>query len=106
MHKSTLRSVGAAIVLILFATAARADSVAVVTSLGGLSANDTIVWSQLGGDATDLTATPSFTSTHSLTGSVALAGPPTPLPRGCPETLGPWKPAGPRGFHPATTLNW
>src|SRR6266853_1530961 len=106
MHKSTLRSVGAAIVLILFATAARADSVAVVTSLGGLSANDTIVWSQLGGDATDLTATPSFTSTHSLTGSVALAGPHSLVAVVCPETLCSWNLAGLSGFSAGDSLIW
>ena len=50
----TLRSIGAAIILILFATtAARADSVSLVTSTTALGANDTIVWSQLGADATE-----------------------------------------------------
>ena len=75
MHKRTLGSfVGALVVVMLATVTARADSVALVTSLGGLGANDTIVWSQLGADATDLTATPSFTSTNSLTGSVLLNG--------------------------------
>ena len=59
MQTRSLRGAAAAIVLILFASAvAHADSVSVVTSLGALGANDTIVWSQLGADATTLTATP------------------------------------------------
>ena len=107
MHKGTLRVFGVAIVLILFATAAaRADSVALVTSLGGLSANDTIVWSQLGADATDLTATPSFTSTHSLTGSVTLAGPHSLVAVVCPEALCSWNPAGTTGFSTGDSVIW
>jgi centrosomal CEP192-like protein len=107
MHKRMIRGFGAAIVLILFATAAaRADSVAVVTSLGGLSANDTIAWSQLGADATDLTANPSFTSTHSLTGSVTLAGPHSLIAVVCPETLCSWNVAGTTGFSTGDSLVW
>ena len=99
MHQRALLVFSAAIVLILLATAsARADSVAVVTSLGGLSANDTIVWSQLGADATDLTASPSFTSTHGITGSVSLAGPHSLVAVVCPETLCSWNLAGSTGF--------
>jgi hypothetical protein len=107
MHKRTVRGFAAAIILIVFATtAARADSVAVVTSLGGLSANDTIVWSQLGVDATDLTATPSFTSTHSLTGSVVLAGPHSLVAVVCPETLCSWNLGGLSGFNAGDSLIW
>ena len=107
MHKSTLYGFGAAIILILFATAAvRADSVAVVTSLGGLSANDTIVWSQLGADATPLTATPAFTSTHGLTGSVSLLGPNSLVAVVCPETLCSWNLAGLTGFAAGDSLIW
>jgi hypothetical protein len=107
MHKRILRSIGVAVVLILFATAlARADSVAVVTSLGGLSANDTIVWSQLGADATDLSATPSFTSTHGLTGSVTLAGPHSLVAVVCPETLCSWNLGGLSGFSAGDSLIW
>jgi len=99
MHKPALRGLAAAIVLILLATAsAHADSVAVVTSLGALGANDTIVWSQLGADATTLTATPTFTSTHSLTGSVTLNGPNSLVAVVCPETLCSWNLGGLTGF--------
>ncbi|HWX26847.1 MAG TPA: hypothetical protein VNZ53_05325, partial [Steroidobacteraceae bacterium] len=107
MHKRAFHGLGAAIVLILFATAlARADSVAVVTSLGGLSANDTIVWSQLGADATDLPATKGFTSTHGLTGSVTLVGPHSLVAVVCPETLCSWNLAGLSGFSAGDSLIW
>jgi hypothetical protein len=108
MHKRTLRGFVAAIVLILFATAAaRADSVAVLTSVGGLSANDTIVWSpQLGPDATTLTASPSFTSTHGLTGSVSLAGPNSLIAVVCPASPCSWNLAGLTGFNAGDSLIW
>jgi hypothetical protein len=107
MQKSTLRGLAAAIILILVATvAARADSVAVVTSLGGLSANDTIVWSQLGADATSLSATPTFTSTHGLTGSVSLFGPSSLVAVVCPETLCSWNLGGLTGFAAGDSLIW
>jgi hypothetical protein len=105
--KLGLRSIGVAIVLLLLATAAaRADSVAVVTSLGGLSANDTIVWSQLGADATSLSATPTFTSTHGLTGSVSLLGPNSLVAVVCPETLCSWNLGGLTGFAAGDSLIW
>jgi hypothetical protein len=107
MYKRTLGSfVGALVVVMLATAAARADSVAVVTSLGGLSANDTIVWSQLGADATDLTATPGFTSTHGLTGSVSLAAPHSLVAVVCPETLCSWNVAGTTGFNAGDSLIW
>jgi hypothetical protein len=107
MLKRALRGIAAAIVLIIFATAARAaDIVNPVTSLGGLGANDTIVWSQLGADATDLTANPGFTSTHGLTGSVALTGPHSLVAVVCPETLCSWNLGGLSGFSAGDSLIW
>jgi hypothetical protein len=107
MHKRSLRGFGVAIALLVLATAsARADSVAVVTSLGGLSANDTIVWSQLGADTADLTATPSFTSTHGLTGSVTLADAHSVVAVVCPETMCSWNPIGTTGFSTGDSLIW
>jgi hypothetical protein len=106
MHKSTWSGLGAAIVLLMFATAARADTVGVVTSLGGLGANDTIVWSQKGVDATDLPANPGFTSTHGLTGSVTLVGPHSLVAVVCPETLCSWNLAGLSGFSAGDSLIW
>ena len=79
---------------------------AVVTSLGALGANDTIVWSQLGADATTLTATPTFTSTHSLTGSVTLNGPNSLVAVVCPETLCSWNLGGLTGFATGDSLIW
>jgi Abnormal spindle-like microcephaly-assoc'd, ASPM-SPD-2-Hydin len=106
-QKRTLRGLGAAILMILIATAAaRADSVAVVTSLGALSANDTIVWSQLGGDATVLTATPSFTSTNGVTGSVSLTGPNSLVAVVCPSAACSWNLAGLSGFSAGDSLIW
>ncbi|MGH7923635.1 MAG: hypothetical protein ACREQH_03475 [Candidatus Binatus sp.] len=107
MRKFTLHDLGAAIFTILFATsAAQADSVSVVSSLGGLSANDTIVWSQLGADATDLSATPAFTSSNGLTGSVTLAGPHSLVAVVCPETPCSWSLGGSIGFSSGDSLIW
>jgi hypothetical protein len=107
MHKRSLRSTSFAIILILLATAAaRADTVNPVTSLGGLSANDTIAWSQLGADAATLTANPAFTSTHGLTGSVTLNGPNSLVAVVCPETLCSWSVAGTTGFAAGNSLIW
>lgn len=107
MQKRTLRGLGTAIVLILLATAAaRADTVSLVTSLGALGANDTIKWSQLGADATTLTATPAFTSTNGLTGSVSLLGPNSLVAVVCPETLCSWNLAGLSGFSTGDSLIW
>ena len=39
-----------------------------------LSANDTIAWSQLSGDATALLASNNYTSTNGVTGTAVLAG--------------------------------
>ena len=106
-YKSALRGFCAAIVLTLFATAAaRADSVVLVTSLGSLGANDTIGWSQLGGDATDLTATPSFTSTGGLTGSTMLSGAHSLIAVVCPAAPCSWNPAGLTGFATGDHLIW
>lgn len=106
-QKRTLRCLGAAILMILIATAAaRADSVALVTSLGGLGANDTIVWSQLGADATLLTATPSFTSTNGVTGSVSLTGPNSLVAVVCPSAACSWNLAGLSGFSAGDSLIW
>jgi hypothetical protein len=108
MRKHRSFSFVATMVLLLFATtSARAvDSVSVVTTLGGLSANDTIVWSQLGGDATVLPANPSFTSTHGLTGSAALTGPNSLIAVVCPEALCSWNPLSTTGFSAGDSLIW
>ncbi|MFZ0677474.1 MAG: hypothetical protein WA447_16090 [Candidatus Binatus sp.] len=107
MHKLGLRSAVAAILMILIATAAaRADSVAVVTSLGALGANDTIVWSQLGADATVLSAAPPFTSTNGVTGSVSLMGPNSLVAEVCPSAACSWNLAGLSGFSAGDSLIW
>jgi hypothetical protein len=63
---SSFSFVATMVVLLLFAaTSAYADTVAVVTSLGGLSANDTVVWSQVGVDGFDIAS--SSAGSHPLT---------------------------------------
>ena len=64
------------------------------------------MWSQLGADATTLTATPAFTSTHGLTGSVTLMGPNSLVAVVCPETLCSWNVAGTTGFAVGDSLIW
>jgi len=105
--KRSLQRFAAAIILILFATAAaRADNVVLVTSLGGLSANDTVVWSQLGADATDLPLSPGFTSTNGLTGSIIMDAPHSLVAVVCPETPCSWNPVGLSGFNTGDSLIW
>ncbi len=107
MYKRTLGSFVGALVVVMIATGvARADSVALVTSLGGLGANDTILWSQLGADATVLTATPSFTSTKGMTGSVFLEGPNSLVAVVCPSAACSWNLAGLSGFSAGDSLIW
>lgn len=107
MRKLGLRSAVVAVLMLLIATAAaRADSVVEVTSLGALGANDTIVWSQLGADATVLTATPSFTSTNGVTGSVSLIGPNSLVAVVCPSAACSWNLAGLSGFSAGDSLIW
>lgn len=107
MRKYSSFSFVATMMLLLFGTtSAGADSVSVVTSLGGLSANDTIVWSQLGADATVLPANPSFISTHGLTGSAALSGPNSLIAVVCPEAQCSWNPLSSTGFSTGDSLLW
>jgi hypothetical protein len=106
MHKRISGSLVGALVVMVLASAARADTVNLVTSLGGLSANDTIVWSQLGADATVLPASPSFTSTHGLMGSAVLTGPNSLIAVVCPEALCSWNPLSTAGFAAGDSLVW
>ena len=78
-----------------------------MTSLGGLSANDTIVWSQLGADATDLAASPGFTSTRrpdrlGHAWRVRIASSPSYAPRPC--AVGTWPALS--GFSAGDSLIW
>lgn len=108
MYKHTLGSlVGALFVIMLASAVARADSVAVVTSLGELSANDTIVWSTIGADAFPLpAASQGFMSTHGLTGTAVLGGPNSLIAVVCPETLCSWNTLSTSGFSAGDSLIW
>jgi hypothetical protein len=107
MRKRSLSGLASALIAVmLMAAAARADSVSVVTTLSGLSANDTILWSQLGADATELTASSSFSSSNGLTGSAVLTGPNSLIAVVCPETLCSWNPLSSTGFNAGDSLIW
>src|SRR5215469_2668742 len=97
---------GAIFLLLVIIASAHADSVSVVTTPAGLSADDAIVWSQLGGDATVLSANPSFTSTHGLTGSISLTGPGSLVAVVCPETPCSWFLGSSSGFTANDRLIW
>src|SRR5215469_17117166 len=98
MHKQRSFSLVTALVVVFFAgSAARAtvDNVVVVTSLPGLSANDTIVWSTIGADAFDIsTSSFPYTSTGGLMGTIALTGNDSLVAVVCPATPCSWNPIG------------
>ncbi|HXN85669.1 MAG TPA: hypothetical protein VN867_06335 [Candidatus Binataceae bacterium] len=97
----------AAFAAILFSTrSAFTDSVVKVVTLGALSENDSVSWSQLGPDATALSATITATSTGSVgvTGTLAAAGSLTSVV--CPETPCSWGTPGTGGFNAGDTVVW
>jgi hypothetical protein len=105
LHKGSLHGLGAAIILMLFAiTGARADTISVLTSSSGL--HDTVVWSQLGPNATDLPASFTFTSSGGLSGSVALMGPHSLISVVCPASPCSWNLSGGTGFIADDSLIW
>ena len=104
-----LKRVGSAIAMMLLAVAlARADSISLVTSMSGLGGNDSVEWSQLGADATDLPASFGFTSSNGLSGTVSLSGAHSlvsvvcPAGPACSWNLG----VGGVGFNADDTLLW
>ena len=104
-----LKRVGIAMAIVLCAAAlARADSVSLVGSMGALGADDSVEWSQLGADATDLPASFGFTSSKGLSGTVSLMGPHSLVSVVCPA--GPacsWNPgAGGTGFGADDSVVW
>jgi hypothetical protein len=97
----------AALATVLFGTRnALADSLVSVTSLGALGETDSVTWSQLGGDATALSATLNATSTGAIavTGTLSAAGSLTSVV--CPETPCSWGTPGSGGFNAGDTLVW
>jgi hypothetical protein len=90
-------------IAILFATSiARADSLSLVTSAAGLNANDSVQWSQLGGNGLALPATFSANSA-AQTVTVNLNGPNSLLSIVCASSSCSW--VGP-GFPAGDTLIW
>src|SRR5579872_4943438 len=71
-----LMLVGASALLLFSSSSAFSDSLVEVTSQGALGPTDSVVWSNLGGDATSLAKTFSTTSNAavSVTGTLLAAG--------------------------------
>jgi Big-like domain-containing protein len=92
------------IVLAVFATsAARADSLVLVTSQAGQGANDSVHWSQLGTDGSPLGSSAAATSVGGSTVTLALAGANSLVSVACPASPCSW--TGP-GFTAGDSLIW
>lgn len=80
---------------ILFAAiAARADSLVLETSATGQGANDSILWSQLGADATTLGSSFTAKSAQGITGTVTLTGANSLTAVVCPASPCSWSATG------------
>ena len=88
------------------AHAAPKDSMVAVTTLAGLNADDSVSWSQLGGDATMLAANFHAQSVGALstTGSLAAAG--SLVSVICPAAQCSWGSAGNGGFSAGDFVLW
>jgi len=96
-----------ALAALLFGThSAFTSGVVQVNSLGALGENDSVSWTQLGVDATPLTATLNATSTGSIgvTGTLAAAGSLTSVV--CPASPCSWGTPGSGGFSAGDTVVW
>jgi hypothetical protein len=92
------------IVLAVFATtAARADSLVLVTSQAGQGANDFVHWSYLGADGSPLGSSAAATSVGGSTVTLALAGANSLVSVACPASPCSW--TGP-GFTAGDSLIW
>src|SRR5579863_6053288 len=88
----------------LFAAAiCQADSLSLVTSLNALNANDSVHWSQLGADATQLGSSFSLTSGGGVVVNASLAGSGSLLSVVCPASPCSWNG---QGFNADDTLVW
>jgi hypothetical protein len=93
---------GATLVVLLANRSAWTDSLVKVSSSGAQGATDSVDWSQLGGDATTLTASFPATSASSMGVTVTLAGPGSLTAVVCPATPCSWV----SGFAATDTLIW
>jgi hypothetical protein len=102
--RASLPRLGGWIVFVFLATtAARADSLVLVTSQAGQGANDSVQWSQLGVDGTTLASSFSATSVRGGTVTVTLGGPNSLISVACPGSPCSW--TGP-GFTAGDSLIW
>ena len=95
--------VGAAAIVLLTAISSRADSLALVTSQAAQGGNDSVEWSQLGSNGTQLPASFGTNSNKGTTVSVSLVGPNSVLSVVCPASPCSWSGAG---FGSGDTLIW
>ena len=92
---------------ILFSSrGAMTDSLVEVTSLGALSANDSVTWSQLGADGTSLLSTINANSAGAIavTGTLVASGSLTAVV--CPASSCSWGSPGSVGFNAGDTVIW
>jgi len=89
--------------LVFMTSAARADSLSLVTSASGLSANDSVPWSQLGSNGTVLPQTFNAVSGNGNSATVTLVGPNSVVAVACPASSCSWSGSG---VPPGDTLIW
>src|SRR5467141_2506257 len=87
---SSCRLCGLIVLTVFMASAARADSLVVVTSRTGQAANDFVIWSQLGADATLLGTGLNATSVGGLTVAGTLTGANSLISVVCPAAPCSW----------------
>ncbi len=85
---------------------AMTDSLVAVTSLGGLGANDSVAWSQIGTDSTTLSSTFNATSAGGLaiTGTLAASG--SLVSVVCPASPCSWNSPDSAGFNAGDSVIW
>ena len=98
-----LRFTGVLFLFAVSATAAWSDTVVGVTSQSGLSANDSVNWSQLGGNGTLLGATVPASSGKGLAVTGSLSGANSITAKVCTASPCSWRGAG---FKSGDTLIW
>src|ERR1700722_14044380 len=77
-------------IVVLIGGAAHADSLSLVTSASAQGANDSVRWSQLGGNTQSLGATINATSNNGVGVTLNLSGPNSILAAVCPASSCSW----------------
>src|SRR5450755_3586056 len=88
------------------ARAAKTDSLVPVSSLGALSANDSVPWSQLGADGTLLSSAFNANSLSSIAVNGSLAASGSLVSVVCPASQCSWRSAASGGFSAADAVIW